>query len=134
MSDPIYPYKHWENQMDLWYLAHPMQGDGFFTFEENKQHALDMQEMLWKVGIKAVNTWYSFSIIFGVGEGPDMERYLALDMDVINAFGGIILTGHNLSSGMIREFSYALEKELRIMNLIGVPDRYIGQLVKEYVM
>ena len=119
--------------MQLWYLAHPMKGNNLFTFEDNKRYALGIQRILWEAGIQVVNTWYSLSIIYGAGEGAEMKRYLNLDKAVIRALGGLILTGHRLSSGMRIELEFALENHLRIMNLINIPDEHIAALVKDYI-
>lgn len=121
-----------EKSMELWYLAHPMTGDDSYTFEQNKQHALDVQKILWGVGMQAVNTWFSFAEIFGVGEGAEQDRYLSLDKDVISALGGAVFVGHKMSFGMDIELRHALSNNCRVMNLIGIPNEYLAIAVQRF--
>ena len=125
-----------EKTMELWYLAHPITGDGVYDESDNMEHALVVQGLLWEVGLKIVNTWHSFACHYGSArEDPErLDAFLTLDKAVIKALGGVVFVGHKMSSGMEVEFLFAQANKVRIANLIGIPDRIIGEAVRDYLV
>ncbi len=132
---PIYPDKIWEKKMELWYLAHPVSVDEQHSEQDNMDHVLEVQKILWEADVKTVNPWYSYVSAYGSAreDSERLEVFLTFDKAVIGILGGIILTGHKMSQGMEIEFKHALAHKLRIVNLIGVPDERIGQLMAMYL-
>ncbi|MEK0326810.1 MAG: hypothetical protein QQN63_14010, partial [Nitrosopumilus sp.] len=54
VKDKYLPSLRMEQQMELWYLAHPITGDGVYDESDNMEHALVVQGLLWEVGLKIV--------------------------------------------------------------------------------
>ena len=121
-----------ENQMKLWYLAHPVSGDDSHSLELNLATTLDIQQTLWLAGVNAVCPWFSLVKIFGPAEDETLDRALKVGFEIIRRFDGLILTGHKLSEGMDAELRVALEFEKPIVNFIGMSPVQINKLAGIY--
>jgi hypothetical protein len=114
--------------MKIYYLAHPVRGDEYFTEKENLEHALLVQELLYNAGIFTVNPWYTFIKMFpGVTDPVEIEKFLDEDCAVLERLDGVVLAGHKLSYGMQRELTHAFNNDLDVINYIGIPDDIIAR-------
>jgi hypothetical protein len=114
--------------MKIYYLAHPVRGDDQFSEEENLEHALLVQGLLYEAGIFTVNPWYTFIKLYPNVKSPeDIEQFLKEDCAVLERLDGVVLVGHKLSDGMRRELNHALSNDLDIVNYIGIPDNVIAK-------
>jgi hypothetical protein len=111
--------------MKLWYLAHPVRTDEYYSESENLEHALQVQQILHeKAGLMVINSWHSFCKIH---ENTPitielMKKMFEIDSIVVEHCDGIILTGHRLSSGMQHELNVAISSRKDILDLIGIAD------------
>lgn len=121
--------------MDVWYLAHPVRDDSRFKEEENLDHAIRVQELLWKAGLVTVNPWFTYIKMFPRNNDFKLiEQCLEIDCHLIDLLGKIVLTGHRMSHGMQTEALAAKESDAEILNLIGIPDRHLIEVVQDYLM
>lgn len=113
--------------MKLWYLAHPVAGDEHRTLEENLEHVLLVQKILWYEGIKAINPWYTYVRNFGQLSPQAVGPFLEMDIEVVKRCDGLVLAGHKLSRGM--QFEYNAHEGL-VIDLIAVPDDKLVEVIK----
>ena len=112
--------------MKIWYLAHPVKSDDKYTTEQNLEHALIVQGLLFEAGVITIMPWHTYCTIYGAAEGERLATCLEMDAEMVKMTGRLILTGHRLSHGMAVEYE-ALNGEL--IDLIGVPDRFLSEVV-----
>lgn len=118
----------------LYYLAHPVAADERFTFEQNKAHVLKVLSSIHNLGIDVICNWYADICFLNETDFETRERCLKRDCDLVGRLDGIILTGHKLSSGMVRELEvvedynrWNREDAWPIVNLVGVPTKDYGK-------
>lgn len=116
--------------MDIWYLAHPVSRDDKYTTEQNLDHALKIQKILFEAGIVTVMPWHSYCLTYGSAEGERLAKCLKMDCQIVKLLGKLILVGHKLSYGMAVEFD-ALDGEF--IDLIGVPDKHLAEAAHAHV-
>lgn len=118
--------------MELYYLAHPVRPTKSFTTEQNLDHALKVQKHLFDAGILTVAPWYSWVDLFRDTQNSNsevMSQMLQMDLEVARMLKRIVLTGHELSSGMDAELKLVLSLGGKVINLIGIPDDQIEDFV-----
>lgn len=108
---------------NLWYLAHPVRADEQYTVQQNLDHTLVVMQILWNAGFNVIAPWHTICLF--EKDESSIERCLALDQDVVKRTDGIILTGHKLSRGMMREIEVVTSFN-SIFNLVRTPDKFLS--------
>jgi hypothetical protein len=125
---------------DVWYLAHPVAADAQFTTEQNLDHTVKIAEILFSAGFKVVAPWHLHCLF--LRETPE-NREICLEVDcfLVEKIGRMILTGHKLSAGMLREHStlfktssdYPDGREPRLLNFVGYKDSDLKRIAESWV-
>ena len=111
----------------LWYLAHPIAGDGRFTTEQNLDHIAFLIRSAWKRGLVLFSPYHTVVSVLTDSNPKERELGLAADCRLIQRFDGIILAGHKTSSGMLEEeASFAKTRKGVTIDLVGIPDFMIA--------
>lgn len=116
----------------LWYLAHPVAGDDQYTYEQNMEHAKKVYVALLRAGLKVCAPWILDCMV--LDDSIPEERALGMENDaaIYHRCDGIILTGHKLSRGMEREFTYFRSAGKRIIGFIGISLDDILSKIRDY--
>lgn len=116
----------------VFYLAHPIRGDEWFSEKDNVEHAFKVQDILWDAGLCIVNPWVSFVLLYP-DEKDDLEPFMRVNEHVLGRLRAICLTGHRLSPGMKREVTTLANSGGEVLDLIGVPDSELKRCVHYYL-
>jgi hypothetical protein len=107
----------------IYYLAHPVKGDEKYTTEQNLQHALIVQSILWEGGYATIMPWWTYCEVYGAGiPGKTLEKFLQMDVETLRRCDGLILVGHRISHGMRVEANAADDADMTVIDLTGIPD------------
>lgn len=121
--------------MRLWYLAHPVKADKFFTVQENLEHARKIQAILWNHNIAAIMPWYSYVVTYGAGEGNQLERCLEMDCEVVKLLHNIVIAGHRVSHGMQVELNTLnYDEHAGILDLVGLKDKDLSDYLDRKII
>lgn len=93
----------------LYYVAHPVAGDGIMTFEENKEHTLDCLKALYDKQWPIICPWWTDLHYLDDSNQSHRETAMERQLELLRLIGGnIILTGHKISAGMQLEMVTAM--------------------------
>lgn len=92
-------------------------------------HTLKILRLLLNQGIQVVAPWYTHCLLRSEKDEAAHEMGIAMDEIIVPKLGSVILSGHRLTAGMLREME-SLGPDGLVHNLIGVPDRLVAAMTK----
>lgn len=119
-------------EIQVWYLAHPVRGDGIYTQTENMAHVLKLIRTLYESNLYVIAPWFVDLAVFDDSDPEQRARGLMVDSYVAAKLGRIVLTGHRLSSGMETELRAVERVGGMVLDLIGIPDADIPSTIETH--
>ena len=115
----------------VWYLAHPLAEDDRYTTEENLAHARKILKILLDEGFQVVAPWMTLCQVLDDNDLEQRRKGIDINVAVVSHLNAIILAGHRLTMGMSRELAVIELEGGWVLDLLGVPDDKIAEVVRE---
>ena len=89
--------------MRVWYMAHPIAPDERYTFQQNMDHVLEMLHFFLVNGVYVIAPYHTMCLVLP-DDNPEYRKLgLAVDVEVVQSIGSVVMVGHKVSSGMKQE-------------------------------
>lgn len=89
----------------VWYLAHPLAPDEFFTVEDNMAHVVHLTRLFFDQGVYVTTPYHTCMLALDDTNTEHRRMGIEMDLTVLRALTRIICVGHKCSKGMVEELN-----------------------------